>query len=257
MSSLHIALAETDADILRCFPVMAQLRPHLVLEEFLPRVRRMEIACRALGYSRRCMELMPHASRSFERSMQRFQELHPPATTPNVTFVIGRNNSGGTATGAGIILGLEVICRAQSPSARAIPDRLDSLIAHEAAHASQPMQQAGGTLLEVALHEGVAELVAELVTGDILNDHLKAWTRGHEVRIEQDFRADMNGTDIRKWIYNGIGTPEQPGDLAYWVGYRISRAYYERAADKRAALARLLSERDPAGILADSGWSER
>ena len=41
MSSIHIAIAESDADILRCFPVMAQLRPHLVEAEFVTRVRRM------------------------------------------------------------------------------------------------------------------------------------------------------------------------------------------------------------------------
>lgn len=34
-------LAESDADIAACFPVMAQLRPHLVAADFVPRVRRM------------------------------------------------------------------------------------------------------------------------------------------------------------------------------------------------------------------------
>ena len=38
---MNIALAETDADIVRCFPVMAQLRPHLVAADFVGRVRRM------------------------------------------------------------------------------------------------------------------------------------------------------------------------------------------------------------------------
>jgi GNAT superfamily N-acetyltransferase len=42
MSSLLIANAESDADILRCFPVMVQLRPHLVEAEFVSRVRRMQ-----------------------------------------------------------------------------------------------------------------------------------------------------------------------------------------------------------------------
>jgi GNAT superfamily N-acetyltransferase len=42
MSSIHTALAESDADILRCFPVMAQLRPHLVADDFVARVRRMQ-----------------------------------------------------------------------------------------------------------------------------------------------------------------------------------------------------------------------
>jgi GNAT superfamily N-acetyltransferase len=42
MNPIHIAIAESDADILRCFPVMAQLRPHLVEAEFVARVRRMQ-----------------------------------------------------------------------------------------------------------------------------------------------------------------------------------------------------------------------
>lgn len=42
MSSCSIALAETDADILRCFPVMAELRPHLIEADFVRRVRRMQ-----------------------------------------------------------------------------------------------------------------------------------------------------------------------------------------------------------------------
>ena len=39
---VHIAIATTDADIQRCFPVMQQLRPHLVAGEFVTRIRRQE-----------------------------------------------------------------------------------------------------------------------------------------------------------------------------------------------------------------------
>ncbi|HUR57495.1 MAG TPA: GNAT family N-acetyltransferase [Opitutaceae bacterium] len=39
---MKIALAESDADIARCFPVMHQLRPHLVEADFVARVRRMQ-----------------------------------------------------------------------------------------------------------------------------------------------------------------------------------------------------------------------
>lgn len=37
---MKILLAETDAEIARCFPVIAQLRPKLVAEEFVARIRR-------------------------------------------------------------------------------------------------------------------------------------------------------------------------------------------------------------------------
>ena len=38
----RILLAQTDAEIQRCFPVMAELRPHLKEAEFLARVRRQQ-----------------------------------------------------------------------------------------------------------------------------------------------------------------------------------------------------------------------
>lgn len=42
MTPSTIALAETDADIARCFPVMVQLRPQLTEAEFVSRIRRMQ-----------------------------------------------------------------------------------------------------------------------------------------------------------------------------------------------------------------------
>jgi hypothetical protein len=39
---VEIHIAESESDVLRCFPVMAQLRPHLSREEFVPRIRRMQ-----------------------------------------------------------------------------------------------------------------------------------------------------------------------------------------------------------------------
>jgi GNAT superfamily N-acetyltransferase len=44
-----IRLAETDADIARCFPVMVQLRTHLNAERFVTRVRRMQTEGYALA----------------------------------------------------------------------------------------------------------------------------------------------------------------------------------------------------------------
>ena len=39
---MKIAIAETDSDIARCFPVMQQLRPQLVAADFVARVRGMQ-----------------------------------------------------------------------------------------------------------------------------------------------------------------------------------------------------------------------
>ena len=45
-----IRVAETDADIARCFPVMRELRTHLAEHEFVPRVRRQQVGGYRLAY---------------------------------------------------------------------------------------------------------------------------------------------------------------------------------------------------------------
>lgn len=50
MSDLNIHLAESDADIARCHPVMAELRPHVAAERFLPQVRRQMQAGYRIAY---------------------------------------------------------------------------------------------------------------------------------------------------------------------------------------------------------------
>ena len=45
-----------------------------------------------------------------------------------------------------------------------------------------------------------------------------------------------------------------PTDLGYWVGYRITKAYYQHTSDKRQALREILGMTDPKAFLARSGW---
>ena len=47
-----ILTATSDSDIQRCYPVMAQLRPHISLEDFLPRIK----AQMADGYVLACIK---------------------------------------------------------------------------------------------------------------------------------------------------------------------------------------------------------
>jgi GNAT superfamily N-acetyltransferase len=50
-TDVRIALAVEDDEILNCYPVMAELRPHVSADDFLPRIRRqMEIAGYRLAY---------------------------------------------------------------------------------------------------------------------------------------------------------------------------------------------------------------
>ena len=145
------------------------------------------------------------------------------------------------------------MCRAGEPDPAPLDMRLAHIIAHELVHALQK-GFAGDSVLVMSLNEGAAEFVAELISGRISNIHLIDWTAGRESEIERRFARDMNGTDLKPWLYNGVGTPAEPGDLGYWVGYRIVRAYYARRPDKRRAIADILAATDAPAFLGASLW---
>lgn len=208
--------------------------------------------------ARRCETVLPGVRRRLGVAFQRLADLYPQASFPPVTILIGANNSGGTTGPSGVLIGLEVICRADwlDPD---LENRLVYLIAHEYGHVQQHPVTGGedavpGDLLTQSLEEGGADFLAELIAGKTANAHLKRWTAGRELEIETAFYRDRHNHDLSRWLYNGVGTQAEPGDLGYWVGYRIAKAYYARAKDKRQAVWDLLHITDPEGFLVRSGW---
>jgi hypothetical protein len=235
------------------------------VRQFIPnRIRSADALATAIAahrevydHARACAAALPTVRARLATVFGKLAAIDPQARFPPVIILIGRNNSGGTTGPAGVLIGLEVACRAHwlQPN---LTDRLVHLIAHEYGHVQQFPR--GGedthpdTVLKQSLVEGVAELIAELTSGEASESYLNRWAKGRARQIDQAFLADLDSRDLKPWLYNGVGTEEKPGDLGYWVGYRIARAYYLRASDKRAALQTLLELQDPKKILADSGW---
>jgi hypothetical protein len=206
--------------------------------------------------ARRCAAKLPAVRARIATALARLHTLLPDAKFPPVIFLIGRNSAGGTTSPAGVLIGLETICRANWLQ-RNLEDRVVYLVVHEYIHAQQPKVLLTDDpldwkrpVLEHVLVEGVAEFVGELISGSASNSHLQVWTRGREKEISAAFRDQMNSTNVNKWLYNGVGTREKPGDLGYWVGYRIAKCYHERAVDKAAAVRELIELKDPPAILA-------
>lgn len=212
--------------------------------------------------ARTCAAELPDVRQRLAAALKKLGEIYPEAKFPPVTMLIGRGNTGGAPGKAGVLIGVETVCKADWMQAD-VGDRLVHLIAHEYAHVQQPIveriEDPNGTLtvLETSLTEGIAELIAELTSGSISNAHLLRYTAGRELEIERAFLADANKTDLSAWLYNGHGTPEHPGDLGYWVGYRIAKSFYNRSPDKQAAVRELIIMEDPQDILRRSGWVER
>ena len=210
--------------------------------------------------ARRCLELLPAVKRRVAAALARLAALYPEARMAPVAIVVGRGRPVGITSPSGVTVGLEALCAADflNPDPE---DRFVLTIAHEYGHIQQPAAlqalepgQPGATVLRMSLMEGVGEFAAELTAGGVGQHQHAAWTKGREREIEEAFVRDQDKTDLSAWLYNGPGTPEKPGDLGYWVGYRIVKAYYDRATDKHAALKAIFEMQDPKAFLARSGW---
>ena len=207
--------------------------------------------------AKRCMAALPQVSKRLDLALAKLGQLYPPMKPAPVTIVVGRGKPVGISDATGVMIGLEALCAINYLDAN-VEDRFVHVLAHEYAHVQQARlapalyDDPKPTVLEESLIEGAAEFVAEQISGSVSYVQLAGMTKGREKEIETAFVADEDKTDLSHWLYNGTLT--KPGDIGYWVGYRIVKAYYQHAADKRQAFAEILAMSDPKAFLAKSGW---
>jgi hypothetical protein len=198
-------------------------------------------------------------------SFRRLSSLYPEARYADVYFLIGRMNSGGTTGPSGLLLGTEINSRDAStpvgelsPWERAVTGRISDLphiVAHEMIHTLQVPRPDPRTLLTASLNEGSADFLAELISGEHITNPAYAYGDAHESELWSEFKTAMDSTNVTAWLFQGDRVPPgRPADLGYWMGYKISKAYYANAADKKAAVKDILLFADAKAFLAASGY---
>ena len=198
-------------------------------------------------------------------AFEKFKSIYPAAVFPDVYFLIGVTSSGGTTGPSGLLIGTEMYGKtAKTPMdelsawLRAVlstVDNVPAIVAHESCHYNQHYNTAPDQrhLLGKSLQEGACDTIGELISGRNINDHLKVYGKTHDAEIWRDFEADMYKPDYSKWIYNAMTAKDRPADLGYYVGYLITRAYYQKAKDKRQAVHDILNIQDARAFFEASG----
>jgi hypothetical protein len=207
---------------------------------------------------------------AFRALFRKMNEVVPGAVFPDLTFVMGTMSSGGTSVTNGLVIGMDLNARGDdtvlselSLGARQMVEgtfaQLPHIVTHELAHAQQH-GRAQESLLTQVLKEGGADFVAFTVSGATANPALDAYGPPHEAALWQEFQPVMKSTDPKvrsRWLYGTRGDPNRPADLGYFVGFRICKAFYDRAADKRSAMHALLNIDDESAFLAASGYDPK
>ncbi len=197
------------------------------------------------------------------QSLVKLKELYPQATFPPVYFVIGALSSGGTSSKDGLIIGAEMYGLTPSTPTEELNDWLKTVIkpveevphivAHELIHFQQNYD--GGSLLAASIKEGSADFIAELISGRHINQHVHDYANPIEKELWLEFKERMNEKDYTGWLYSSI--KGRPSDLGYWMGYKISKAYYDQAPDKKKAIDEILHVKDFDKFLDQSEYATR
>jgi hypothetical protein len=220
-----------------------------------------------------CLPRLPALRSDLKAIYLAFAGLLPERPLPAIEVVFGALNSGGTASSDMQVIGLEVTCPPGTT-----PDQfrttMRSFFAHETVHTWQgdaSPQALADPLLSQALREGVADYLANVVTGEMPKPDRDTWARERELWLWEEFKRDRQfvRTDsdslgkpgasprFNRWFANCGSAPEGwPCEAGYWIGMRIAEAYVNRSPDKRAAIRKLIELEDPAAILKASGYQE-
>lgn len=204
------------------------------------------------------------AETAARQSFRRFKALYDDAVFPDVYFVMGTLDSGGTSTSNGLLIGADMFglgpgvpmdeLNAWQREVIHPPDVLPSLIAHELIHFQQTHE--GSSLLARAFHEGSADFLASLISGGTFNQAAYAYGYAHEAELWKRFQAERQGTETSAWLYGSSRCDGHPADLGYFMGFRIAQAYYTRTTDKKRAIRDILTSGDFERILKDSHYGE-
>ncbi|GHM99448.1 hypothetical protein WSM22_09380 [Cytophagales bacterium WSM2-2] len=196
-------------------------------------------------------------------ALVKLKDYYPKAVFPPVYFVIGALTSGGTSSDDGLIIGAEMYGLTNNTPKEELNDWLKTVIkpvsqmphivAHELIHFQQKYD--GGTLLQACIKEGSADFLAELISGKHINGHVHDFANPKEKELWEEFKSKMDGKDYKGWLYSS--SEGRPNDLGYWIGYKITKAYFDQATDKKAAVKEILNIKDVHQFLDKSGYTKR
>jgi hypothetical protein len=172
-------------------------------------------------------------AKQINANIKKFNALYPELRPSEIYFTVGAYRSGGTTQGNMILIGSEIAFR---------PEPLKNLVftvIHEYVHTQEKTNDADNLLAQCVM-EGVAEFVAEKVTGLPSTMPAKKYGYEHFERIREVFEKQLFNTQLGFWMYSDAPNEFNTRDLGYDVGYTMCEKYYAKAADKKRAIKEMI-----------------
>jgi hypothetical protein len=207
-------------------------------------------------------EEIQHRTKEINNVLDELAVHLPGFEHPDVCFAIGVMRTGGTTSKNLILVGAELAASdatvvkselgAWHRSVIGNTGDIVAMIAHEGVHTRQrgfPLHEIFSLLrhkklrlLNMAIVEGSADFVTRKFMNLNINEPLYHYAQQREVKLWGEFMTTVKTSpfDYSLWLYNGVSPDGRPADLGYYIGYKISEAYYEQATNKERALKILM-----------------
>ena len=196
----------------------------------------------------------------FRAAYRRYEKIAPDTVFAPTYFLVDRHRGIGSGSPDGQLISIE------SRTEESI-GRMETLIIHELVHFQQLVATGPDafyaifgpkkTLLALTVREGTAEFFADYATGRVTQHGAVDYCLEHEPAVWHRFRKRMYDSETDGWMWSTPDDPTVPRDLAYVLGSRIVKAYYDRADDKRRAVREILAVTDYPAFLEKSRYGEQ
>ena len=184
-----------------------------------------------------------------KKALKEFRKLYPNESKGNIYYTIGALRSGGMPNGEDLIVGLEKVVGDKTTNTSEFenktlqnmfqfsnPSLLGFVSVHEFIHTFQKGSEVN--VLAKAVKEGSADFIAELALKEKYNSHYLDYGFKNYDLVRNQFKNQLFSQNFQNWFYNSE-TNEHP-DLGYFVGYVISKNYYENSKNKKQAIKHLI-----------------
>ena len=183
--------------------------------------------------------------KTINKALTKLKKLYPNNSKGNIYYTIGTLKSGGTTNNEDLLLGIEKIVGNENTIVSEFENEnlqkmfqfsktttIEQVTIHEFVHTFQKDGEIN--VLSKAIKEGSCDFVAELTLNKKFNSHYIDYGFKNYEQIKLQFKSEMFSQNFGNWFYNS-DVSKNP-DLGYFVGYVISKKYYENSKDKKKAI---------------------
>ena len=207
---------------------------------------------------------------NISKALKQLKKLYLHHSRGNIYYMIGTFKSGGTTNNEDLLLGIEkivgdsntIVSEFENANLKKMflfshSSQLAQITVHEFVHTLQKDGEVN--VLSKAIKEGSCDFIAELsLNKKFSSSYLEYGFKNYD-RIKSDFKKQMLSQNFGNWFYNS--ETSEHADLGYFVGYAITKKYYENAKDKKAAIKSIIelaynSETAVLDFLANSRYFE-